>query len=399
MLENGYQTGLQLPDAAIEKGLTPSEFEAHFEFYLRVYCYTQAPKTLSGKRDVARLLVEYARRHDFTRIGREELTAFIRHAQFGHLEPDGRWGRGAEHPRYLHPTRPRTPQLYFDYLKAFFETVVADGHLKISPLVGLKRPRCPREEIVPFSREQAAALLEAARRGRCPARDVALFTLMFDSGLRLEEVCAIKRGDIDFQGHSLTVIGKREKRRLVAFGDEAAKSLLNYHRASSDTLGEGDLLFRCSRKNKGQALTTRGVYQLFRRHGRAAGLQNVRCSPHTMRHTFATEFMLAGASQRSAMRQMGHETGDMTLKYQHVVDAQMSIIHRTASPADNLRKSHPARAGLPVERADPTVFSRGGRPRLPLESFVCSCGNCPDDPKKSCARGRVIIQRQRPEKR
>lgn len=402
MQKKQAQTGLNPPDAALENssglpqnsGVAAREIESLFDYYLGVHCYTQSPKTIEGKRHVARLLAAFLARRGHDHCGRTELAEFIRHVQFGHKEPEGRWGRGGEDERCFAPTRPRTAQLYFDYLKSFFQSLVEDGTLESSPLI-LKRPRVPREEIVPFSREQCEALLAAARVGRCPERDVAIITLILDAGLRRAEICNLRRGDLDLPGHTLAVTGKRNKRRLCAFGDETAKALLVHLRTQRALeLGDDDFLFCCSRARKGQPLKPDAVYEIFKRHGRVAGLKNVRCSPHTMRHTFATEFMLAGASQRAAMRQLGHEDSAMTLRYQHVADAQMATMHRVASPADNLKKSGSARS-TPAITPPPDKTRNGGRPRQPLENYPCTCGQCgqTNKPKKSCPRGNVLYKR------
>jgi hypothetical protein len=123
----------------------------------------------------------------------------------------------------------------------------------------------------------------------------------------------------------------------------------------------------------------------------------VRCSPHTARHTFATEFMFGGASQRTAMHQLGHEDGSMTLKSQHVVEAQMPLMHRRASSADNMKRTHHARP-LPAVEQLVDRLRLGSRPRQPLENYVCTCGHCPNQPVKSCPRGNVIYKRLQREK-
>lgn len=371
-----------------------SQIETLTDYYLKLHCYSQSQKTIKGKRDVFSLLEYFCRWRGHKQCGEPEIVAFLDHLLNGHEEPLGRWGKGvrADGKRvktYFKATTARTSQLYYDYLRAFFNSLVEDNFLHSSPMQRIKRPTAPKPEIVPFSHEQLNQLFTVAMSGACAERDMAIYYVIFGTGMRCEEVSNLNHSDIDLAGHSITVEGKGKKKRLVLFGAATAQALLAYKRSISMKAPQpDDPLFTCSRKNKGKRLSSKAIYQIFVRQGKVAGLQNVRCSPHTLRHTFATEFMMNHAPQKATMRQLGHSDPAMTLRYQHVNEAQLAATHKYANPADTFNDTQ-----LSFRKSPQAPKRSSGRPRQPLENFPCTCGLCPDAPKKACPRGNVIIKR------
>lgn len=307
------------------------------EDYLSLHCYNQSPATLANKRAMFALLLRFLEQRGHDYLDRRTAALFLAHVRNGHLEPDGRYGLGETHPRYRRPTRPRTLQLHYVYLQAFCKSLVEDGLIAESPLAQVEKPSTPPPMVQPFTVAQVGQLLQAARKSHDPSRNVAILTMLFDTGLRAAELCSLRHCDVDLAGHHCVVTGKGNRERIVRFGDAAAESIIVYLRSLRPHIPAPDApLFSCDR-GASRPLAVSSLRSLFRRLGQAAGLHGVRCSPHTMRHSFATEFMLSGAGQRATMAQLGHSTPHMTLRYQHIVDAQLAEQHRANSPADRLR--------------------------------------------------------------
>lgn len=153
---------------------------------------------------------------------------------------------------------------------------------------------------------------------------------MLDTGLRLSELAGLRPCDLRPDG-SVKVIGKGARERIVPVGAVARQALVRYlrhaHVAETETA-----IFRA---RGGGALGSRGVQQVFKRLKARAGIPG-RCSPHTLRHTFARAYLLNGGDVFSLQRMLGHSTLDMVKRYVALADTDLAARHRTASPADRL---------------------------------------------------------------
>jgi len=194
-------------------------------------------------------------------------------------------------------------------------------------LRSLRRPKVPHKLVEPLSDEALRRLLDGA-----PVRDRAILLLFLDTGLRLSELAELRLADLRADG-SLKVMGKGSRERIVPVGTAARQALVRYLRERGADPGEP--IFRARR---GGPLGGRGIQQLFRRLKLRAGLSG-RCSPHTMRHTFARAYLVNGGDAFSLQRILGHATLDMVKRYVALADTDVSQRHRTASPADHLLRS------------------------------------------------------------
>ena len=158
-------------------------------------------------------------------------------------------------------------------------------------------------------------------------------SFLVDSGVRLAELCGLRRKHIDFSNMTARVLGKGDKERTVYFGMKASKALRDYLR--EEDRKEEDPIFLSRR---GEALTDTGVQQLIDRLGEAAEIRGVRCSPHTFRHTCAVQFLRSGGNQFSLMKLLGHNDLRMTSRYVLLAEADLENQHRAHSPVDNMKK-------------------------------------------------------------
>lgn len=197
-------------------------------------------------------------------------------------------------------------------------------------------PVARADQVQPFTRDQVEALLSAARRSKQRRRDEAILYFLFDTGVRASELCSLKMSDLDLGGRRCTILGKGNKRRTLCLG--RTKALGQYLRGQQRD--ERDTAFLDSRGTRaGEPSTRSGLLQLIRRLGRAAGIQAARCSPHTFRHTFAMEFLRAGAHLFTLQQLLGHTTLSMSQKYVALAQAEIESQHRQFLPADRLKRS------------------------------------------------------------
>lgn len=287
--------------------------------------------TLANRRYVTEKLLWFLRRESVAACSVNELRAFFAYLNRAHEQKEGRWD-DSDRRQALRPTSAR---FYFDYLHAFFEFVVAESALPVSPMAQLRRPVSRADQVQPFTTEQIQALRDAARKSKSRRRDEALLLFLLDSGARASEVCGLRIRDLDLTSRRCTVLGKGNKHRTVHFGGQTTKALWALLR---DQPGDPDApLFRADGGHTpGEGLTRSGVLQIIRRLGRSAGLEAVRCSPHTFRHTFACSFLRAGGNVFSLKELLGHTTLSMVNRYVALAEADIANQHRQFSPVDRL---------------------------------------------------------------
>lgn len=262
------------------------------------------------------------------------IRAFLSYAR--EFRPEGRYG--SNHPSAHRQVRPATVNAYFRILRAFTNFCLAEGLLEETPLKNVKAPRVPTDQVQPLSSEQTQSLVDAARRTRAPERDVAAVMLLVDTGMRVSELCGLKVGDVDRGTGELTVVGKGNKKRRVFMGATARRALWRYLETDRrQALADEPLFVSVGGHQSGTALTPSGVHQIISKAGEAAGITGVRCSPHTLRHTFAVSFLRGGGNLFELQQLMGHTDLTVLRRYVALAEADLAQAHRAASPADRMK--------------------------------------------------------------
>jgi integrase/recombinase XerC len=214
-------------------------------------------------------------------------------------------------------------------VRSFMKYLSREGAIKCNTAKTVASPK--QEKRLPdfLGKEAAVQLVEAPEaRSVLGKRDRAILELLYAAGLRVSELVGLDLGDIDPGERLLRVLGKGSKERIVPFGEKAAEALGGYLSARQELTGmraSGDAVFLNAR---GGRLTTRSIGNIVDRH--MAGLaQRLKIHPHTLRHTFATHMLDAGADLRSIQEMLGHESLSTTQKYTHVsLDKLMEVYDR-----------------------------------------------------------------------
>ncbi|HEX9608899.1 MAG TPA: site-specific tyrosine recombinase/integron integrase [Candidatus Paceibacterota bacterium] len=158
-------------------------------------------------------------------------------------------------------------------------------------------------------------------------RDRAMLELLFSTGLRVSELCALN-SDLDFTKDELSVRGKGDKVRVVFLSPAAKEALKTYLAARTDM---DEALFVQLGKNASEngsfRLTPRSVERLVKRYAIKAGITR-KVTPHIIRHSFATDLLSNGADLRSVQALLGHANIATTQVYTHVTDKHLREIHR-----------------------------------------------------------------------
>lgn len=162
-------------------------------------------------------------------------------------------------------------------------------------------------------------------------RDRAIVELLFSSGLRVSELVALNRDHINLKRREFMVRGKGQKDRPVFISEAAAEQVAAYLSARQDTL---PALFLSYSKHQRQPslsgdfrrLSARSIQRLVAHYARLAGITK-HVSPHTMRHSFATDLLMNGADLRSVQSMLGHSSIATTQIYTHVTDQHLKSVH------------------------------------------------------------------------
>jgi site-specific recombinase XerD len=158
-------------------------------------------------------------------------------------------------------------------------------------------------------------------------RDRALLQLLFSTGLRVSEACALN-ADIDLSRDEFSVRGKGGKVRVVFISSEAKQALKNYLSARTDM--DEALFVTISRRTSSSGsvrLTPRSIQRLIKYYAVKAGITR-KVTPHVIRHAFATDLLGNGADLRSVQALLGHANIATTQVYTHVTDAHLKEVHK-----------------------------------------------------------------------
>ncbi len=224
---------------------------------------------------------------------------------------------------------------YYRTLKRFFNWLVEEGRLEKTPMATMKPPRVTTTLIKPFSADDLRRLLFLCDHDNSTflgARNKAIILVFLDTGIRLSELIGMQLDDIDFTRGIIKIMGKGAKERVVAIQQRTQRALLTYLLMRSDG-------YRCVWvSEERRPLSFWGVENMIRRLGQQAGLKNVRCSPHTFRHTAATMSLSNGAGEFEVQAMLGHSTLTMTRRYAASINSEKAAeAHKRFSPVEHLK--------------------------------------------------------------
>lgn len=179
---------------------------------------------------------------------------------------------------------------------------------------------------------QLKQLLEAPDTGKKDGlRDRAILETLFSTGLRVSELASLNRDKINLLRREFSIVGKGGKERVVFLSDSAVEWLDKYLAARRDTFKPLFIRFqgKVDLTNNGEAmrLTSRSIERIVEKYVNQMGLP-VKATPHTLRHSFATDLLINGADIRSVQEMLGHSSISTTQIYTHVTNAHLKDVHK-----------------------------------------------------------------------
>lgn len=226
----------------------------------------------------------------------------------------------------------RTQNYYMIALRAFLKFLRKRGIDCLSP-ERIELAKIPERQIDLLTENELNRLFKAPEEAlatekdeqkRLPyLRDRAILELLFSTGLRIAELCALN-SDLDLSRDELSVRGKGDKIRVVFLSPASKKAVFEYLKARKDM---EEALFVDGRFNKLHRITPRDVQRHIKKYAARAGITH-KVTPHVLRHAFATDLLANGADIRSVQQMLGHASINTTQIYTHVTDARLREIHQ-----------------------------------------------------------------------
>ncbi|MCK5862608.1 MAG: tyrosine recombinase [Candidatus Hydrogenedentes bacterium] len=216
-------------------------------------------------------------------------------------------------------------------LRSVYNFFLREKSITINPTQGIRSPRLSKNLPEVLSIPEVTALLEAPDISTTLGkRDRAVLEVLYSCGLRAAELAGLHTGDVFYDQQTVRVLGKRSKERVVPIGSYAIAALHKFLKVRHE-LGHPD--HECIFVNhRGGPLTTRSVQRIVARYVRDTLPTRLEVSPHTLRHTFATHILDAGADLRVVQEMLGHESLSSTQIYTHVSIERLRQVYRDAHP-------------------------------------------------------------------
>jgi integrase/recombinase XerD len=221
-------------------------------------------------------------------------------------------------------------------VRAFYRFLSSEDMVTADPTATVGSPKKPRSIPKAIAVDEIETLLALPAEDLLGRRDWAILETLYGSGLRISELVNLDVDDVDLdQGVVLIRLGKGSKTRLVPFGRAAKRALGAYISVSrpelakkSRGMGSRGALFLNAR---GGRLSRQGCWKILKGYADAAGLEG-KVSPHTLRHSFATHMLDAGADIRVVQELLGHASLATTQVYTLVSDRRLREVYFAAHP-------------------------------------------------------------------
>jgi integrase/recombinase XerC len=217
-------------------------------------------------------------------------------------------------------------------LKSFYKFLLKTKQIDTSPLLKHKALKSPKKIQIPFSEKELDLVLNQItyKEGFEGVRDKLIVDLFYTTGIRRTELIHLKTQNIDLSNHTIKVLGKRNKERIIPILPIIKEQLQKYliEKSSIKHDKEDDYLFILL---NGVKLNDSFVYRLINYYFSNVS-EKVKKSPHILRHTFATHLLNNGADINSVKELLGHSSLASTQVYTHNSLAELQKVYNSAHP-------------------------------------------------------------------
>ena len=214
-------------------------------------------------------------------------------------------------------------------LRALYSHLARRGVVRANPVTDVRAPRRQRKLPAVLDADQSARLLDRAVDGFAEVRDLAMWELLYSSGLRVSELVNLDCPDLDLRDREVRVLGKGGKERIVPVGRIAIAAVERWLGERGTRVREGEAAMFISQR--GTRLTARTVQQRLRTWALAQGLDR-HVHPHMLRHSFATHVLESSGDLRAVQELLGHSNITTTQVYTHLDFQHLAKVYDAAHP-------------------------------------------------------------------
>lgn len=230
------------------------------------------------------------------------------------------------------PLKKSTENYHMLAVRAFLRYLAWRGISSLSPE---KVPVAKSEdrEITFLEGQEVKTIIDSPNTAKISGlRDKAILEFLFSTGLRVSELAGLDTSDINFQRGEISVLGKGKKVRVVFLSSDALYTIDQYLKNRGFIRPEAgtfkkDLEEPLFLSRRQERLTVRSIERIVKKYAQRAGITK-KVSPHTLRHSFATDLLIAGADIRSVQSMLGHSSITTTQVYTHVTDQHLREVHQ-----------------------------------------------------------------------
>lgn len=218
-------------------------------------------------------------------------------------------------------------------LRSFYRFLLRRGLVEINPTLKVTSLKNKKPLPVFVKEADMDRIIERSnfKEGFEGCRDRLIIEMFYTTGMRLSELIGLKDRDIDFYNSTLTVLGKRNKQRIIPFDVELKRDISEYINVRDEYLTGGNKSGSLFVLKSGEAMYPLKVYNLVKR-SLAKFVSIKKKSPHVLRHTFATSMLNNEASLESIKELLGHESLETTQVYTHTTFEELKKIYEQAHP-------------------------------------------------------------------
>lgn len=217
-------------------------------------------------------------------------------------------------------------------LNSYYKFLLKTDDIEVNPLKQHKALKVGKKVQLPFSEQELKNVLENSIKivDFVTARDQLIIELFYATGIRRIELVNLKLSDIDIENYQIKVLGKRNKERNIPLIESMSKTLRSYlsYRTNLPLIVDDDMLFLTQ---KGLKIYEKLVYRIINKYFSEASTK-AKCSPHVLRHSFATHLLNQGADLNAVKELLGHTSLAATQVYTHNSIAELKKVYAKSHP-------------------------------------------------------------------
>lgn len=217
-------------------------------------------------------------------------------------------------------------------VRSFFRFLVSEGKIKNNPTRLIETPRVSMRLPGVLSQADIEHLLSQPDVSQpIGQRDMAMLEILYATGLRVSELVNLKTQDLNLEAGYVRTMGKGSKERVIPMGEKAIAAIKEYLSGARLRLTKAKNSPYLFLTLRGRPMTRQGFWKIIKKYGRQALIKK-RLTPHSIRHSFASHLLEAGADLRSVQVMLGHADISTTQIYTHVTRERLKDIHQKCHP-------------------------------------------------------------------